>query len=55
MKTTRFYGWRGETELETENETVAAQYQTLQTIYDATKLLQTETADADYVNNVMGQ
>jgi hypothetical protein len=27
VKKTRFYGWRGEAELETENETVAAQYQ----------------------------
>jgi hypothetical protein len=44
---------RGDLTAETESEIIAAQDQVLQTKYSVTKSLQTETANADYVNNLM--
>jgi len=40
---------------ETESEIIAAQDQGLQTKYHATKVLQTETVNADSINNLMRQ
>ena len=40
---------------ETESEIIAAQDQALQTKYYATKILQTETSNADYINNLTRQ
>jgi hypothetical protein len=40
---------------ETESEIVAAQDQALQTKYYETKILNTETASADFANNLMIQ
>jgi hypothetical protein len=42
---------RGDLEGETESETSATQEQALQTKYHATKLLQTQEANKDYVNS----
>jgi hypothetical protein len=41
--------------VETESEIVAAQDQALQTKYYATKILNTETENADFANNLMKQ
>jgi len=47
---------RGDLKGATENEIIAAQDQALQTNYDSTKILQTETdSNADSVNNLMRQ
>jgi hypothetical protein len=46
---------RGDLVGETESEIVAAQDQALETKYHSTKILQTKTANADYVNNLMSQ
>jgi len=49
------YPWlsRGDLKAETESEIIAAQDQVLQTEYNVTKTVQPETANADYVNNLM--
>jgi hypothetical protein len=43
---------RGDLKEETESEIVAAQDQAVQTKYHAPKILQTETANVDSVNNL---
>jgi hypothetical protein len=47
--------YRGEIRAETESEITAAQDRALQTEYRGTKILQTEKADVEYVNNLMRQ
>jgi hypothetical protein len=42
---------KGDLKVETESEIVAAQDQVLQTRYYETKILNTETATADFANN----
>jgi len=44
---------KGDLKAENESEIVAAQDQALQTQYYATKVLNTETANADFTNNLM--
>ena len=46
---------KGELKAETKSETVAAQDQALQTKYYATGILNTETANADFANNLTRQ
>ena len=46
---------RGDVKWETESEIIAAKEQALQTRYHAIKILQTETENADAVNNLMRQ
>jgi len=43
---------RGDPKAEMESEITEAQNHTLQTKYHATKILQTQKAEADYVNNM---
>jgi hypothetical protein len=46
---------KGDLKVEAESEIVAAQDQALQTKYHATTILETETANTDYVNNLTRQ
>jgi len=55
MKKTSSCRCRGEIRAEIESGIIAAQDHALQTEYRGTKILQTETADIEYVNILMRQ
>jgi len=55
MMKTRSYRCRGEIRAETDGEIIVAQNHALQTECRGTKILRTETADVEYVSNLIRQ